>query len=42
MTRSSVWSGWINLAGLLMVVIGGINGLQGLIAIIRGQYFLLP
>jgi hypothetical protein len=39
--KGSVWSGWINFAGLLMVVVGGINGLQGLIAIIRGSYFLL-
>jgi hypothetical protein len=39
MARSSVWSGWINLAGLLIVVVGVVNGLQGLIAIIRGSYF---
>ena len=41
MVRSSVWSGWINLAGLLMVIVGAIDSIQGLIAIIRGKYFAL-
>jgi hypothetical protein len=37
MARSTVWSGWINFAGLVMVVIGVIDGFQGLVAIVRGK-----
>ena len=33
------WTGWIGFAGLLMIVIGGLDFFQGLIAIIRGQYY---
>jgi len=36
-----VWSGWINFAGLVMVVIGVVDGFQGLIAIVRGKYYAL-
>ena len=39
--RTSAWTGWISFAGLIMVVIGALDGLQGLITIIRGQYFAL-
>jgi len=41
MARSRVWSGWINFAGLVMVVIGVVDGFQGLIAIVRGKYYAL-
>jgi hypothetical protein len=37
-TRSG-WTGWIGFAGCLMVVIGGIDFFQGLIAAIRGSYY---
>src|SRR6059058_5956369 len=33
------WTGWIGFAGCLMVIIGGIDFFEGLIAIIRGEYF---
>ena len=36
-----MWSGWINFAGLVMVVIGVVDGFQGLIAIVRGKYYAL-
>jgi hypothetical protein len=32
-------TGWIGFAGCLMIIIGGIDFFEGLIAIIRGQYF---
>ena len=38
-TRSNTWTGWIAFAGLLMVLIGGIDVFQGLIAIIRDNYY---
>ncbi len=41
MARSNAWSGWIGFAGILMVVIGGLDFFEGLIAVIRGQYFVL-
>lgn len=41
MARSNAWSGWIGFAGLLMIVIGGLDFFEGLIAVIRGQYYVL-
>jgi hypothetical protein len=39
MARNTSWTGWIGFAGCLMVIIGGIDFFQGLIAIIRGEYY---
>src|ERR1700755_315799 len=36
---STAWTGWIGFAGVLMVVIGGIDFFEGLIAAIRGSYY---
>lgn len=41
MVRNSSWTGWIAFAGLLMVIVGGIDFFQGLIAVIRDQYYVL-
>jgi hypothetical protein len=44
MTRkppSSSWSGWVGFAGWLMLIIGIIDFFEGLIAVIRGQYYVL-
>lgn len=38
---SGRWTGWIGFAGLLMVVIGALDFFEGLIAIIRGKYYVL-
>jgi hypothetical protein len=38
-TRNSSWTGWIAFAGMLMILIGAIDVFQGLIAIIRDQYY---
>jgi len=38
---TSRWSGWIGFAGWLMVVIGALDFFEGLIAIIRGKYYVL-
>ncbi|PWU19077.1 MAG: hypothetical protein C5B48_14080 [Candidatus Rokuibacteriota bacterium] len=35
----SSWTGWIGFAGVFMIVVGGINFCEGLIAVIRGGYF---
>jgi hypothetical protein len=40
-TRSSSWGGWIAFAGWLMIVIATLDFFEGLIAIIRGQYYVL-
>jgi hypothetical protein len=37
----SAWSGWVGFAGWLMVIIGSIDAFEGLIGIIRGQYYVL-
>ena len=39
MARNTAWTGWIGFAGCLMILIGGIDIFQGLIAIIRGAYY---
>jgi len=38
---STAWSGWIGFAGWLMLLVGVIDFFEGLIAIIRGQYYVL-
>jgi hypothetical protein len=37
----SAWGGWIGFAGWLMVTIGALDFFEGLIAVIRGQYYVL-
>ena len=38
---SSRWTGWVGFAGLLMVLVGAMDAFQGLIAVIRKQYYVL-
>jgi uncharacterized membrane protein (DUF2068 family) len=38
---SGAWTGWVGFAGIVMIVIGGLNFAEGLIAVIRGQYYVL-
>ena len=40
-SRITAWTGWIAFAGWLMVIIGGLDAFEGLIAIIRKQYYVL-
>lgn len=37
----NAWSGWVGFAGWLMVIIGAVDAFEGLIAIVRGQYYVL-
>ena len=39
MATSERWSGWISFAGLMILIIGGLDFFEGLIAVIRGQYY---
>ena len=41
MATRSRWSGWIAFAGWLMLIIGSLDFFEGLIAVIRGQYYVL-
>ena len=41
MVRSSTWAGWVAFAGMLMVIIGSLDFFEGLIAIIRDDYYVL-
>jgi len=34
------WAGWVAFAGLLLMIIGGLDFFQGLIAVIRDQYYV--
>lgn len=39
--RTSAWTGWIGFAGWLMIVIGILDFFEGLIAVIRSEYYVL-
>ncbi len=39
--RRTAWTGWITFAGWLMIIIGTLDFFQGLIAVIRDQYYVL-
>jgi hypothetical protein len=41
MGRSSAWTGWIGFAGWLMIIIAMLDFFEGLIAIIRSEYYVL-
>jgi hypothetical protein len=41
MATNGRWTGWIVFAGLLMVIIGSLDFFQGLIAVIRDEYYVL-
>jgi hypothetical protein len=41
MARSSTWAGWIGFAGWLMIIIAMLDFFEGLIAIIRSEYYTL-
>jgi hypothetical protein len=41
MASRGFWAGWVTFAGILMVVIGFLDFFEGLIAVIRGQYYVL-
>jgi hypothetical protein len=41
MAGTSRWTGWIGFAGCLMLIIGLLDFFEGLIALIRGQYYVL-
>jgi hypothetical protein len=39
--RPTAWAGWIGFAGWMMIIIGALDFFEGLIAIIRDQYYVL-
>src|SRR4051794_14214268 len=39
--QTSRWTGWIGFAGWIMIVIGVLDFFEGLIAVIRGEYYVL-
>ena len=39
--QRSAWAGWVGFAGWLMLIVGLIDFFEGLIAVIRGQYYVL-
>jgi hypothetical protein len=41
MASEGFWTGWVWFAGVLMVVMGSLDFFQGLIAIIRDNYYVL-
>ncbi len=41
MASKGAWAGWVAFAGLLLMIIGGLDFLQGLVAVIRDQYYIV-
>ena len=41
MAGSDTWAGWIRLAAILMLIIGALDFFEGLIAIIRDDYYVV-
>ena len=41
MAGSETWAGWVRFAGILMLIIAVVDVFQGLIAIIRSEYYVL-
>ena len=39
MATSESWSGWISFAGLMIIIIGSLDFFEGLIAVIRDNYY---
>jgi hypothetical protein len=40
--RASGWVGWIAFAGMIMALLGTFHIIQGLVALFRDDYFLVP
>lgn len=40
MASKGAWAGWVAFAGMLMMIIGGLDFFQGLVAVIRDQYYV--
>ena len=38
MASQDAWSGWISFAGILIIIVGGMDMLQGFVAIIKDEY----
>lgn len=41
MASKAAWAGWVAFAGMLMLIVGALDMLQGLVALIRDEYFVL-
>jgi len=41
MTTGERWAGWIRFGGILMLIIATVDFFEGLIAVIRGEYYVL-
>jgi hypothetical protein len=39
LASARAWSGWIGFAGLMIMILGAIDFFEGLIAVIRGEYY---
>lgn len=39
--RDTGWLGWIWFAGIMMIVMGSFNAIEGLVALFRGEYYVV-
>jgi hypothetical protein len=40
-TRTTVWSGWVWFAGVIMIMMGVLNAFEGLVALFNQQYYVV-
>jgi hypothetical protein len=39
--RETGWLGWIWFAGIMMIIMGSFNAIEGLVALFRGEYYVV-
>ncbi|MFC3897955.1 hypothetical protein ACFOWZ_41365 [Lentzea rhizosphaerae] len=39
--RETGWLGWIWFAGIMMIIMGSFNAVEGLVALFRGEYYVV-
>jgi hypothetical protein len=42
MASQDAWSGWISFAGIVVLIVGAMDVLQGFVAILEDEYVVLP
>jgi hypothetical protein len=41
MVRQSAWVAWINFAGVMLIMLGALHGIQGLVALFRDEVYVV-
>jgi hypothetical protein len=41
-TPASSWTGWISFAGMMLIIVGGFNAIEGLVTLVNEDYLASP